>query len=137
MRPPAPRPCESCPYRRDVPSGLWHAEEYAKLPLYDRPTGEQPMGVFQCHQNDGGAEQARVCAGWAGCHGTELLALRIAVIEGRLPVSVMTYSTTVPLFPSGQAAAEHGMRDLECPSLDAALAMGKILAKRTDLDEEE
>jgi hypothetical protein len=28
---------------------------------------------------------ARVCAGWAGCHnGEDLLALRIAVIAGRI-----------------------------------------------------
>lgn len=25
-------PCGTCPYRRDVPAGIWHGEEYAKLP---------------------------------------------------------------------------------------------------------
>jgi hypothetical protein len=30
---PRRRPCSSCPYRRDVPSGLWSAEEYDKLCL--------------------------------------------------------------------------------------------------------
>lgn len=24
-------PCETCPYRRDVPSGVWSADEYRKL----------------------------------------------------------------------------------------------------------
>lgn len=28
---PSPRLCESCPYRRDVPSGIWDRSEYAKL----------------------------------------------------------------------------------------------------------
>lgn len=28
LRAPAPRPCESCPYRRNVPSGIWTEEEY-------------------------------------------------------------------------------------------------------------
>jgi hypothetical protein len=46
-----------------VPSGAWVAEEYAKLPAYDRPTGEQPAGLFLCHQQDG-----RACAGWVA-HG--------------------------------------------------------------------
>lgn len=25
---PRPRPCRSCPYRRDCPSGVWAAETY-------------------------------------------------------------------------------------------------------------
>ncbi|MFD7961193.1 DUF6283 family protein [Streptomyces zaomyceticus] len=40
--PPAPRPCASCPYRRDVPSGVWSRGDYVKLPLYDGPTWTQP-----------------------------------------------------------------------------------------------
>ena len=31
-----PKPCASCPYRCDVPSGVWHPDEYAKLEVYDR-----------------------------------------------------------------------------------------------------
>lgn len=37
----APKPCASCPYRRDVPEGVWHPEEYSKLRAYDGSTGEQ------------------------------------------------------------------------------------------------
>ncbi|MFF8407578.1 DUF6283 family protein [Streptomyces sp. NPDC015684] len=37
------------------------------------------------HQADAGSTASRVCAGWAGCHDTgELLALRLAVITGRM-----------------------------------------------------
>ncbi|WP_336794377.1 DUF6283 family protein [Gordonia malaquae] len=57
---PAPRPCESCPYRRDVPSGVWAESEYEKLRAYDAPTGEQPVRLFLCHQYDGVSEDARV-----------------------------------------------------------------------------
>jgi hypothetical protein len=35
INPPAPKPCESCPYRKDVPSGVWSEGEYRKLPQYD------------------------------------------------------------------------------------------------------
>jgi len=43
-------PCQSCPYRRDVPSGIWAHEEYEKILDYDNETGHQPMKVFMCHQ---------------------------------------------------------------------------------------
>ena len=51
--PPAKRPCGSCPYRRDAPSGIWSREEYEKLPEYDKPTAYQPPQVFMCHRNAG------------------------------------------------------------------------------------
>lgn len=53
IKAPAKNPCGSCPYRRDVPSGIWSEEEYDKLPQYDLPTGDQPPNVFLCHQQNG------------------------------------------------------------------------------------
>ncbi|WP_067904162.1 DUF6283 family protein [Nocardia vaccinii] len=76
--PPAPRPCSSCPYRRDAPSGVWDAEEYEKLRLYDLDMAFQPPRLFQCHQADFDSGVRRLCAGWAGCHGSELLGLCVA-----------------------------------------------------------
>jgi hypothetical protein len=35
---PTKYPCPSCPYRKDVPSGVWAPEEYDKLPAYDNDT---------------------------------------------------------------------------------------------------
>lgn len=127
---PAPRPCVSCPYRRDVPSGVWHPDEYAKLPAYDAATPFQPPGVFMCHQVDG-----RVCAGWAGCHdGRELLALRLAVVLGTLtPDEVgetIDYVSPVPLFGSGAEAAEHGMAEVDAPDEPAVAVMERITRKR-------
>lgn len=125
---PAPRPCGSCPYRRDVPSGVWDTEEYDKLPGYDRPTGEQPPAAFMCHQQDG-----RLCAGWVGCHDMEEnLSLRFAALTGQIDAdmfnAVCDYTTDVPLFESGQAAAEHGMREIDVPSVKAV----KVIRKLTD-----
>lgn len=124
--PPAPNPCGSCPYRRDVPSGVWAADEYDKLPGYDRPTGEQPTGVFLCHRQDG-----RLCAGWCGTHDmNEALSIRLAAFAGQLDPAdvdqVLDYQTPVPLFASGAEAAAHGLADLEQPGQRAVRVIKKL-----------
>ena len=124
---PLPRPCASCPYRRDVPSGVWHPEEYAKLAEYDRPTIEQPVGRFLCHQRNG-----HTCSGWAGCHDmSQSLGLRMAASFGHLSDEEvrahLEYECEVPLFATGAEAAAHGMRDIDEPSPEARAAMTKLL----------
>jgi hypothetical protein len=121
-------PCTSCPYRRDVPSGLWAAHEYDKLLAYDAPTAEQPMAPFMCH-----ATPEHFCHGWAVCHSNrghefELLALRLAASRnlGILPDVPEPF---VPLFGSGAEAAEHGKRDIEEPSPEAGQAVDRLLRK--------
>lgn len=112
---PAARPCGSCPYRRDCPSGLWSADEYEKLPPYDRDTPYQPPAAFFCHQQDG-----RLCAGWVAVHDmVHSLGLRMVAALGPLSEDeldrIIDYGTDVPLFASGAEAAEHGLRDVEDP----------------------
>ena len=70
-------PCQSCPYRQDVPSGIWEAQEYEKLIPYDNPTWAQPTKLFLCHQADG-----CLCRGWLDTHGDQLLGLRIGCSRG-------------------------------------------------------
>ncbi|MFF2618525.1 DUF6283 family protein [Kitasatospora sp. NPDC058046] len=136
-RPPAPRPCDSCPYRRDVPSGIWAAEEYEKLRAYDAPTPHQPTAVFRCHQNDADSQAGRVCAGWAGCHGEALLAPRIALVsaamDGPTFEAVVTYESPVPLFSSGAEAADHGQADMDRPGPEADRLVDKIVRTRRDI----
>lgn len=132
---PAPRPCESCPYRRDVPSGIWDASEYEKLRLYDHETALQPLAMFQCHQEDADSPHRRVCAGWAGCHdGDELLALRLAVATGRIDADTFTaiveYVSPVELFASGTEAADHGQMGIDSPNSAAIALMDKITRRR-------
>ncbi|WP_084223516.1 DUF6283 family protein [Kitasatospora cheerisanensis] len=139
IRPPAPRPCDSCPYRRDVPSGIWADEEYEKLRRYDRETPYQPAAIFSCHQNDKGSPASRICAGWAGCHdASSLLALRVAVAGGRLTVAAyeatIGYESPLPLFTSGNEAADHGRADLEAPGRRAVRFMDKIARTRRDIE---
>lgn len=131
---PASRPCGSCPYRRDVPSGIWSPEEYAKLPAYDLPTGEQPHGAFFCHQQDG-----RLCAGWVGCHDmVNNLGLRFVVLCGVITLAdrdaALDYTTDVPLFASGREAAEHGMRDVWNPSDRAQRVVARLATKKEDAE---
>lgn len=107
------RPCRSCPYRRDVPSGVWEPGEYAKLAQFDGTTADQAaagaFAVFDCHQRTG-----QLCAGWVGCHDMdEALALRMVGRE--VDPAVYGYESPVPLFPSGAEAAAHGMRDVARP----------------------
>jgi hypothetical protein len=138
LQPPARRPCGACPYRLDVPSGVWAASEYAKLPDYDRDTPYQPTGVFQCHLTEHKGASYRICAGWAGCHDTEnLLSLRIAVSAGLITPetaeATCDYESPVPLFASGAEAAAHGIRDLANPSAAACAAANKIVRIRPDV----
>ena len=117
------RPCRECPYRKESPSGLWSAEDYLKLPPYDRETGSQPPVPFICHTSP-----EAMCHGWAVVgmsrgHAFELLALRLAVAFGEdaeIPERV------VDLFDSGTAAAEHGLRDIRRPGKKARAAMERM-----------
>lgn len=120
---PAKAPCGSCPYRRDVPSGLWSAEEYAKLARYDGGTGDQIIqggtGLFMCHR-----KPANLCAGWVGCHDMRRnAAVRISPVAPE----AFDYVSPVPLFASGAEAAAHGMRDIAAPGPRARRAITKLL----------
>lgn len=126
IKAPHPRPCESCPYRKDVPSGIWDASEYRKLPAYDEPTPYQPMGVFMCHQGNG-----HVCSGWVGCHDmNNTLAMRIAASRHELDEAtidaILDYESPVELWASGQEAADHGLADVDAPDGDAQRLIGKL-----------
>jgi hypothetical protein len=123
---PRSRPCPSCPYRQDVPSGIWAAGEYDKLPLYDGTTIEQAMsgalGIFACHSAPG-----KLCAGWAGCHDMdENLAIRMHASEVDVDATC-AYISPVPLFSTGAEAAAHGKRDIEAPSQAARRKSRQLL----------
>jgi hypothetical protein len=120
---PRPNPCPSCPYREDCPSGVWSAEEYDKLTAYDGEIHEQAMagGVkrFGCHQADG-----HLCSGWVGHreHPSDLLAIRMGLLNGGVDPATLDYTTDVPLFPSGRPVA---------PEAAAAQRVGAHRAQRS------
>jgi len=116
------QPCSACPYRRDVPSGLWAAHEYDKLRDYDKPTPEQPWQVFMCH-----ATPEHYCHGWAVVHTSrgndrDLLALRV---HGYPEIP----EAGVPLFACGNDAADWGQADINDPSDEAKDTMQRLVRK--------
>lgn len=122
---PSKAPCGTCPYRRDVPAGIWEASEYLKLPRYDGETIEQVIkgagGLFFCHQNDG-----HLCAGWVGCHDmAEAFAVRLNPVHPE----TFDYVSPIPLFGSGTEAAIHGLSGVENPGPDARAAIAKLERK--------
>lgn len=129
VRPPLKTPCGSCPYRKDVPSGVWHSEEYDKLPDFDKETSEQPTAVFLCHQQNG-----HLCGGWTAVHDmSQSMGLRIAFGLGMIDPAdadaIFDYTTTTPLWSSGEEAAAHGKADIAEPSDKAQRIVGKLLKK--------
>lgn len=123
-------PCATCPYRKNVASGIWHEDEYDKLPTYDGDIPEQAtqggMAAFHCH-----TEPDDLCAGWAGHRDPyDLLAVRLGISRGTMAPSVAEYTTEVPLFASGAEAAEHGKREILSPSVRAQSNINKILKQR-------
>jgi Family of unknown function (DUF6283) len=120
---PAKSPCGSCPYRKDVPSGVWHESEYTKLLSYDGELWEQSQAVFMCHQRDG-----CLCAGWLAAHGPEnLLAVRL---PGAVDPSVWDYESPVPLFKSGREAMRHGIKEIPRPGKRARQFIAGFTKKR-------
>ena len=121
-------PCKSCPYRKDVPSGVWAPEEYAKLPNYDgeiiAQVHKEAFQLFLCHQQNNA-----LCSGWLGCHGPQnLLAMRLH--HGHVEPEAFQYETDVPLFKSGAAAAFHGLLEVEAPGEKAKKTMTTLVRKR-------
>lgn len=122
---PRKNPCASCPYRKNVPSGVWDESEYQKLPAYDGDIPEQSsLNVFMCHQQDGCA-----CSGWLGHreYPTDMLAVRLGLRNGSLDDSCANYTTEVELFGSGQEAADHGRAEIHSPGSDAQKVITKIV----------
>lgn len=108
-------PCSTCPYMKSTPPGVWDESEYLKLPDYDKPTAEQPPGLFMCHNGDA---NSLVCAGWLAVHNRmphshELLALRFASLNRDFDPALYEYDTKVELFASGQEAHDHGVSGID------------------------
>lgn len=134
----APLPCVSCPYRKDVPSGVWSEDEYAKLTDYDPiwmtwPNGKSHLmpssliAVFHCHQENSTGIPT-VCRGWLSVHD-DCIAVRLALADGRLTEEQVDAPVAVELFATGEEAAEHGMADYYDPGPEARDMQTKLLRR--------
>lgn len=120
-------PCPACPYVQSTASGIWAREEYEKLPKYDPGQFIPDMSVFQCHHTS--EKKSLICQGWLDCHGAdELIGIRLAHIQGRIPDDFDYEPSEAVVYASGQEAMEFGVRDIENPS-DEALEQIDQLSK--------
>ena len=122
--------CLSCPYRRDVPSGVWAFSEYERLRPYDEETMNQPFGPFMCH-----ATPQALCHGWAVVHTSR--GNRYDLIALRLLGSPEIPAGHVELFASGNEAADHGQAEIETPSPKAVKTVDRLMRKYDRLQRDE
>jgi hypothetical protein len=111
----------------DVPSGVWDYMEYEKLRPYDAETFRQPFEAFACHATPGS-----LCNGWAVCHSNRghqysLVALRILGVDA--PVVRQMSMLSIPLFESGDDAADWGQQNIDDPDEDAVRVMERLKRK--------
>lgn len=124
----APEPCGSCPYRRDHPAGVWDAAEYRKLAEYDQESfPEAPLAVFLCHQTNA-TGQDTLCRGWLAVH-PDCLAVRIALIQGRLADQDRYHVPQADLHPSGTAACQAGLAEIDSPGPAAERMQARLVRK--------
>ena len=116
-----PRPCPSCPYRKDHPSGVWSEDEYEKL----RPYDGLAVGAFLCHQTNATGRET-VCKGWSTVHA-DSIAVRIGMANGLLDPDEVYTETDVDLWESGNAAADHGQANIDLPTVEARIMAAKLM----------
>lgn len=121
-------PCRTCPYRRDVPAGLWDPVEYHKLIAYDVDTSSQPIGVFLCHYTN--SDNPTLCRGWLAVGGWELLGVRLAVTTGHLDPAEVDRPIATDVFDTGTDAAMWGLSGVADPGPDAQAAIARLGHRR-------
>ncbi|MET9030994.1 DUF6283 family protein [Nocardia sp. NPDC004168] len=78
------------------------------LDLFERPSAEH----LTKQQQKVACALLEEAAGWVGCHGDQLLALRLGLVAGEISPdtyrAAITYQSPTPLFDSGAQATAHG-----------------------------
>jgi hypothetical protein len=120
-----PSPCDSCPYRRDCPLGVWHESEYEKLRDYDH---NRAFSLFLCHQTPNIGEET-ACRGWLTVH-SESVAARLAVCQGLVTDEQRYAPVSVPLYRNGEEAADAGEAKIRRPGKAARKMIEKIVRRR-------
>jgi hypothetical protein len=126
----APRPCNTCPYLRSTPPGIWHPDEYAKLPHFDddAPLDEHALATFHCHQQHATGVPT-VCRGWLGVH-RDSIAVRVAQIDGRIDPADVPTEPDPTMYDSGAEACAVGLAAVDAPPPEAFAAQVKLLVSK-------
>lgn len=93
------KPCEQCPWRKDLPIGAFPAEAFriSANTAYDVSTH-----LFACHMS--GNEKPATCAGFLLRNAANNIGARIAKMRGDIDMAEV--STDSPLYESYRAMAE-------------------------------
>jgi len=133
------RACSSCPYRRDVPSGVWAADHYHVLKELDcRRTIKLPYptkdgivmldtpnpspGTFHCHQSNATGKPT-VCRGWLSVERNSIGARLLQMDE------MPTEDESDFYYSTGTEACEAGLKGIESPSPEARALVEKLIAR--------
>lgn len=121
--------CSTCPYRRDTPPGIWSADEYEKLRVFDEAPPPVPEGlaVFHCHQQNATRVET-VCRGWLSVHRRSV-AVRLAVAYGLIEPGEVPREAEDLYYASSNAAAEAGLVGVDDPGPEARALIQRLLQK--------
>lgn len=120
-----PNPCPTCPYRRDVPSGVWAEQEYVRLKEFD---DQRKISAFLCHNGGSDPKTNRtLCRGWVEVHNQNW-GVRLALCQVEWN-DANSKPTKVPLYKSGAQAMKAGLRKLNQPSREARAICDKLARK--------
>lgn len=76
------KPCEQCPWRKDVPTGVFPAQAYRE----SAPTSyDMAQSTFACHMS--GRDKPATCAGFLLRHAHNNLSVRLSECSGRINLS--------------------------------------------------
>lgn len=126
--------CDTCPYLRATPSGVWDVSEYEKLRAMDnREWGGAGNTIFHCHQeNATGVPTA--CRGWLWTHGGNT-GVRLAVMGGLVKGDELPQEDEAHLYyETGQEAYEFGVKDIDAPSAEACKKIHRLVKKGAGFD---
>lgn len=121
------KPCETCPYLRSTPLGIWDKSEYLRLLQFDEPTYKQSSSTFRCH-NDSNC----LCQGWLDCHdATQLLSIRIASIQQRLAPDFNFERSGADVYSSAKELVYANMRACGDPGDRAKRCIKKLTRSKS------
>lgn len=87
------KPCEQCPWRMDVPTGVFPAEAFRA----SAPTAyDAAMPTFACHMS--GAEKPATCAGFLLRHAAHNLGVRLSLHGQRVDLDRISHGGC-PVYP--------------------------------------
>jgi len=103
-------PCPECPWRTDVPTGVFPAEAFRHSA---RTAADMAESLFGCHM--AGPETPQTCAGFLLRNAEHNLAVRIAIASGRIDPDKVR--ETAPLYDNYRAMAIANGVDENDPAL--------------------